>query len=153
MVAMFKPIQPAKRVLVVDNDTAVAADICDFLNANDHFQAEHVGDGDSAFEACRREHFDLVIVEYLVPGMDALQLLSVLKRLNSHSVPAILLSGNSLGELALRSGAAAFLEKPFPTDRLLDEVAKIPGMTAGAGDPGMASSFSVIEDPQQKLLG
>jgi DNA-binding response OmpR family regulator len=138
MAAMFKPKQRSKRVLVVDDDTVEASFICDLLNATAHFRAEHVGDGDSAFEAWQREHHDLLIVDYVVPGMDGLELLSVLQQLNGHPVPAIMVSCKPLGEVALRSGAAAFLAKPFSMDRLLDEVPKVLGMTAGGATPILA---------------
>ena len=125
---MFEPKQHQYRVLVVDDDTDLTAVMCDFLNGTGRFRAEHVGDGETALEAWQNERYDLVIVDYAMPGMDGLQLLSALQGSDGIPINAIMVSGESVGELALRSGAAAFLAKPFTMSRLLVEITTILGL-------------------------
>jgi DNA-binding NtrC family response regulator len=114
-------------ILVVDDDAALGSALCDILNLTGHFRAVHIGDGEAAIKAWQREHYDLLIVDYAMSGMDGLQLLSALQALNGAAVPAIMISGSMIGEVALRSGAAAFLAKPFPMDQLLEAASKILG--------------------------
>jgi CheY-like chemotaxis protein len=125
---MAEPKHLGHQVLVVDDDTDLAAVICDFLNGTGLFRAEHVGDGEAALEAWESGFYDLVIVDYAMPGMDGLQLISALHGSRDIPVPAIIMSGKPVGDVALRSGAAAFLEKPFPMSRLLDELVTVLGL-------------------------
>lgn len=48
---MAQPAQTAKRVLIVDDDTALAELICEVLNTAGGIMAEHVGDGEAALVA------------------------------------------------------------------------------------------------------
>jgi CheY-like chemotaxis protein len=125
---MAEPKHLGHQVLVVDDDTDLAVVICDFLNATGRFRAEHVGHGEAALEAWESEYYDLVIVDYAMPGMDGLQLISALHGSRDIPVPAIMMSGQPVAEVALRSGAAAFLAKPFPMTRLLDEIFTVLGL-------------------------
>ncbi|MDL2425173.1 response regulator, partial [Pseudomonas sp. BAgro211] len=59
-----------------------------------------------------------------MPGIDGLQLLEHLHAQDSE-LPVILVTGHGdvpLAVKAMRSGAYDFLEKPFPSDALLDSV-------------------------------
>ncbi len=114
--------------MVVDDDLDLAAVICDVLNGMRRFRAEHVGDGNAALAACQSQIYDVLILDYELPGMDGLQLLSVLQRSGDFSMPVIMMSGVPVGEVVLRSGAAAFLAKPFPMSRLLEEIVTVLGL-------------------------
>ena len=122
---MTQPGQTGKRVLVVDDDTALAELICEFLTMSGGFMAEHVGDGEAALAVWRTARPDLLIVDYSMPGMNGIELLTVLRRLNGASVRAIVISGNSVGEEVMSHGVRAFLAKPFPMQQLMAEVAKV----------------------------
>jgi two-component system, OmpR family, response regulator MtrA len=85
---MPQPDQTVKRVLVVDDDTALAELICEFLTMGGGFQAEHVGDGEAALALWKVARPHLLIVDYSMPGMNGLDLITALRRLNGAPVPA-----------------------------------------------------------------
>ena len=114
-------------MLVVDDDTALAELICEFLTMGGGFRAEHAGDGEAALAAWKGEPRDLLIVDYSMPGMNGLELITALRRLNGAPVRAMMISGNPVREEALNHGVQAFLAKPFPMQRLMAEVAQVLG--------------------------
>ena len=125
---MTQDRQSPKRVLVVDDDTPLAGLICEVLHTAGGLRAELADDGESALQAWRKGHFDLLIVDNAMPGMNGLELLDALRQLNGAKVPAIMISGNPVEDEALRQGVSAFLSKPFPMKRLLEEVAGVLGV-------------------------
>src|SRR4051794_552363 len=63
--------------------------------------------------------FDLVFLDYNMPGLDGIETLAEIKRLNPRTTVVImtLMADAKLAERAYELGAAAFLKKPFyPSD-------------------------------------
>jgi DNA-binding response OmpR family regulator len=108
---------------VVEDDADMATVICDFLDATGGFRVEHVEDAAAALEVYRRQSYDLLIVDDLMPGMDGIQLLAALRE-SGGNTPAILMSGDPTIADTIKSGDTAFLAKPFSMSRLLEETAK-----------------------------
>jgi CheY-like chemotaxis protein len=120
-VATNHPRQARFRVLVVDDDKDLGSLICEYLELAGGFTTTRVEDGTAALDFCRCDCPDLVIMDYSMPGMDGLQTLSLLRH-EGHAMPVIIVSGNPIREVALRSGADAFLAKPFRLERLAAEI-------------------------------
>ncbi len=77
------------------------------------------------------ELFDLIITDYMMPGMTGLQLIHELRR-SGNKVPVIILSGNaryvSANDLA-GLGNVQFLPKPFELATLLDRISRMVSVT------------------------
>jgi DNA-binding NtrC family response regulator len=95
-----------------------------------------------------REHFDVVVLDIKMPGMDGIQVMSEIKRF-SPDIPVILLTGHyssSKEEDTLKAGAYAYLLKPYP---VLDLVKVI---VAAASDKDTRSDSSAkAQDPPQSV--
>lgn len=66
----------------------------------------------------------IVVTDIRMPGMDGLELMSEVLKLDS-TIPVILISGHGdvpMAVQAMRDGAYDFIEKPFPSDMLVDAV-------------------------------
>jgi CheY-like chemotaxis protein len=74
------PGNMARRVLVVDDETAICETIAGVL-ALDHHEVETVTSGHAALLAFQRSKFDLVIVDYLMPVMKGDEVAAALKAL------------------------------------------------------------------------
>ena len=109
---------------MVEDNADIATIICDFLDAKGGFRADHVEDAAAALEVCRRQPYDLLIVDHLIPGMDGIQLLATLRK-SYGNTPAIMMSGNPSIADSIESGVTAFLAKPFSLSRLLEEATKV----------------------------
>ena len=61
----------AYRVLVVEDDPAIAAGLAENLRA-EGFSVDTVHDGDRAVEWFARERCDLIVLDVMLPGRDGL---------------------------------------------------------------------------------
>ena len=79
------------------------------------------------FEVCdlhRRHHYDLILLDLLMPGMDGVQVLEGLKEIEPDSYPPVLVITSQPEQKlrALRAGARDFVSKPFDLAEVLVRV-------------------------------
>jgi DNA-binding NtrC family response regulator len=79
-----------------------------------------------AIEKVKNESFDAIIVDLLMPEMDGLEALEILKQINA-DLQVILLTGNATVEKgieAMKLGAMDLLEKPADLNNLTERIKK-----------------------------
>ena len=109
-----------KRVLVVEDDASLARSIVEGLS-DEGFAVSHVSDGDSAREALRRDVWDLVILDWWLPGPDGLEILEGHRREGGTTSVLFLTARDAVSDRVrgLDGGADDYLCKPFAFDELL----------------------------------
>ena len=78
-------------------------------------------DGADALKMVKKEHFDLIILDVMLPEIDGITVCETI-RLNNLSIPILILSArNSSADrvLGLKKGADDYLTKPFNLEELL----------------------------------
>jgi len=101
-------------ILIVDDDSAIRFGVREYLSAVGHRVTE-ADSCASAHEAFRAGQPDLVLVDYVLPDGNAINLLKVLRALDK-DVPVIVLTGHGSIDLAvqaIKEGAEYFLTKPL----------------------------------------
>jgi two-component system, OmpR family, response regulator len=111
------------RVLVIEDDQDSAEYLAKGLRESGH-SVELAGDGRDGLIRAAAEHFDVLIVDRMLPGLDGLSLVRHL-RATGHATPVLFLS--ALGEVddrvrGLRSGGDDYLVKPYAFSELLARV-------------------------------
>lgn len=84
-------------------------------------------DGVDALKAIQQEHFDLMILDVMLPEMDGISVCENI-RLQNNDIPILILSArNSSADrvLGLKKGADDYLTKPFNLEELLLRVNKL----------------------------
>ncbi len=84
-------------------------------------------DGADALQKVRKEHFDLLILDIMLPELDGISVCEAI-RLQHNSMPILILSAkNSSADrvLGLKKGADDYLTKPFNLEELLLRVEKL----------------------------
>ena len=111
----------AKPVILLVDDSE---DILDYLSQdlNRKYHVYTAMDGNEAMTILQQEVVQLVVSDVIMPGMDGLELCSTIKSSPELShIPVILLTGKSALQSkiqGLKTGADAYIEKPFSLDHL-----------------------------------
>ena len=116
------------RVLVVEDDDIMRQLIVNILNSVGIEIIVTANDGVQAWRMFEQgEMFDLVICDWIMPGMDGLEVLRNIRAGNS-AIPFILVTIRDSEEAvknATDRGVTAFVAKPFTPDQLIDEVLRV----------------------------
>lgn len=91
------------------------------------FMAEVTGNGQIAFQRLGEEHFDLVLTDVNVPGLNGIEFAKKVRLQYSSTLPIIAISGHSEQEFidtCLAAGMNDFISKPFTTSQLLGVIKK-----------------------------
>lgn len=110
------------RVLVVEDEAHLAQGLRFNLEA-EGYEAEVDGDGESATDRLlsRKEQFDAVVLDIMLPGKDGFDVVSELRAAKNY-VPVLMLTARGRPEDVLKgfaSGADDYLPKPFDLSILL----------------------------------
>jgi CheY-like chemotaxis protein len=110
------------KILVVDDDQDLCRLLSRFLEKHG-FQVISAGDALQALDAVEREQVDFVICDLMMPVVDGLVFLDMLKSDPRRSnLPVVLITAHpdqKKADLSMRKGAAFFLHKPIDFNRLL----------------------------------
>jgi len=111
------------RVLIVDDEQDFATALVERMQTRD-LEAQAVFSGDEAVELVKAHHFDAVVLDLSMPGMDGIQTLKGMLAINA-DLQVIILTGHasvSSGVEAVKQGAFEFLEKPVKLDELVGKI-------------------------------
>ncbi len=115
-----------KRVLVVDDEQNICAMLTTFLRSCG-YSCENATDPAKALEVLRRSDFELVISDIIMPGIDGLQLLSEILKIDP-GIDTIIMTGHAAVYTyndIIRAGAADFIAKPLAVSELEAKIERI----------------------------
>ena len=105
------------KILVVDDEGDARAPLVEYLTESGYSVIE-VGHPDEALEIARKQHFDLVMTDLRMPGMDGVTLFKKLKELEPEAVGIIMTGFGTIESTvkAIKAGAWDYITKPFQLD-------------------------------------
>ncbi|MCI4625493.1 MAG: sigma-54 dependent transcriptional regulator [Candidatus Magnetoovum sp. WYHC-5] len=109
-----------KTVMIIDDEKGIRETLSEILEDED-FNVITFSDGESALEDMQKKVPDLIFLDLWLPGMDGLEVLNEIRKLNQ-VVPVIIISGHGKIEQAVKAtkmGAYDFLEKPLSLERVI----------------------------------
>ncbi len=111
------------RILVIDDEPRILGFLARGLAA-EGYSVDVADNGAEAVRAARRQRYDLVLLDLLLPGIDGLSVLKALGHLDP-TLPIVIVSARSDLPTKLRGfglGAADYVSKPFSLDELLARI-------------------------------
>lgn len=110
-------------ILLVEDDLSIAEEVRDDLIGRGYV-VEHIADGAVAMRTVQARHFDLLIVDRLLPSLDGLTVIERLRALGNRT-PVLVLSALSAVDdrvRGLKAGGDDYLTKPFAFTELAARV-------------------------------
>jgi two-component system, OmpR family, response regulator len=111
------------RVLIVDDEIDLLETLVKRLQRR-HLDAMGIDSGIKALELLEREHFDVVILDVRMPGMDGIETLKEMKK-KRPLMEVIMLTGHASvesGVQGMQYGAFDYVMKPADIDDLLEKI-------------------------------
>lgn len=115
----------AVKILVVDDELGIRDLLSSELRAHDFYVAT-ASNGVEAVDRVKKEKFNLVISDVMMPRMDGLDMLDAVKKIDP-DIEVIMSTGYGTIETAvaaMKRGAYDFVQKPFNLDEILALVGK-----------------------------
>lgn len=107
-------------ILLAEDDLNLGILLIDYLEA-EGFEVKLCKDGEVALKAFQSGHFDLCLLDVMMPKLDGFSLAKAI-RLKDKNVPVIFITARSLKEDKLKGyglGADDYITKPFDEEELL----------------------------------
>lgn len=124
-------------ILLIEDDEVIASFVGKGIQEAG-YQIEHFNDGLQGLHAAVDNHYDLAIVDLMLPGLDGLSLITQLRR-RKINLPVIILSAKrSVDDRihGLRSGGDDYLTKPFSFSELLARIEALLRRANSVVEPG-----------------
>jgi two-component system, OmpR family, response regulator len=120
------------RVLVVEDDRKTASFVRKALQT-EGFAADVLDDGDAVLETVASSHFDVVVLDIMLPGRDGLSIVRQMRERGLETPVLLLTARGEVGERVegLNAGADDYLGKPFA---LAELVARVRALGRRGGD-------------------
>jgi len=127
--------QGAPRILIVDDNLALAENIAEVLSM-EGYRTEVAGSGEEALPMLAADDLTLLVTDVRLPGLDGVELIDVV-RSKRHDLRFIVMSGHTDEQTVSRAQAtgALFLAKPLD----MESLARIVASRARAGASASSS--------------
>lgn len=109
-------IAPDAKILIVD-DNAINITVAEGLLRPLQAKCFSAGGGQEAIDKVKEEHFDVILMDHMMPGLDGIETTRIIKKTipSAADTPIIALTANAMEgakEMFLREGMSDFVTKP-----------------------------------------
>ncbi len=130
-----------ERILVVDDEVKILKMVSDYLSAVG-FEVTGASDGIEALKKFSEGDFDLLVLDYMLPGIDGIDIIRKIRNAgnDSSSVPVVMLTARAEEAdklMGLEIGADDYMVKPFSLKELAARIRAVL-RRSGKGDSDIA---------------
>ena len=121
------------KILIIEDEKKISALIRKGLE-EEKYSVDDAFDGEKGEQAASKQHFDLIILDIMLPKKDGIQVLDSLRKANNET-PVLMLTAKGTVEdrvKGLDTGADDYLVKPFAISELLARVRSLLRRKKGA---------------------
>lgn len=116
------PYAPNAKILAVD-DTSFNLTLVTHLLKRTGIKPDTASSGEECLKKAAENHYDMILLDHVMPGMDGVETLDRLRRMGGHlaDIPVIALTANVMSgarERYLNAGFSDFIEKPIVPSKL-----------------------------------
>ena len=110
-------------ILIVD-DMQSALFLSEDILQDEGYHAEIAQNGQEVLERLKQKHFDIIVADLHMPGMDGIELLNNIKKLDIKTLVIIMTARPSIESaiLSFRHGAYDYITKPIDPDTIINTI-------------------------------
>ena len=146
------------KILLAEDDLNLGVLLVDYLET-EGFEVKLCKDGELAVKAFQGNHFDLCLLDVMMPKMDGFSVAREI-RAKDHEVPVIFITAKSLKEDKLKGyglGADDYITKPFDEEELLWKIKavirRIPESSSGRPEVVLIGRYTFDFNNQSLTIG
>lgn len=115
-----------QRVLVVDDEKNIRLTVSQVIE-DMGLEADSAADGKEALQRIREKHYDLILLDLKMPGLDGMKVLKKVTDLRPDIRTIIITAHGTIDSAveAMKTGAVDFLQKPFIPSDIRDVVSRM----------------------------
>ena len=122
------------KILIVEDDPAIAS-LLERTLEEEGWMTETAADGEEGLYRVTMERYDLMILDWMLPGFSGPELLERIRR-EGNDIPVLMLTarGETTDRIhGLRTGADDYLPKPFSLEELIERLRALYRRSVGSG--------------------
>ncbi|NOR15639.1 MAG: response regulator [Candidatus Aminicenantes bacterium] len=110
-----------KGLIHIIDDEPIIHEVLSELLTSEGYATESSSGGEEALKKFVHQEYDLILLDLLMPGMDGIEVLRQLKKIDPHVVIIIITAYASVESAisAMKTGAFDYIQKPFKHDELI----------------------------------
>ncbi len=138
------------RILIIEDDATIAANLYDFLEAHGH-AVDAAADGVTGLHLAVSQTFDAIVLDLGLPGMDGLTLARKLREEAQLDTPILILSARDTLDDKLEGfsrGADDYLVKPFSLKEVEARLISMNRRSIGRISPRLLETGTLSLDPK-----
>src|ERR1700759_3340658 len=116
-------LERAHRILIIDDEASIRESLETLLTL-EGYRIESASDGESGLDQIDRRSYDLVLLDFALPGKNGLEVLHLIRE-RQPDLPVIMITAfgtvDNVVE-AIRTGAQNFVQKPWDNEKLLADI-------------------------------
>ena len=114
------------RILLIDDDEWIRDSLSLYFEGEGcHLLALETAE--EGIEALKGQNYDIIMVDYRLPGMDGLEFLKRIQKTQSHAMKVFITAYKSkeVFSKAIKIGIDGFIEKPFTTKTIEESLSRL----------------------------
>ena len=138
--------RPKIKILLAEDDENLGMLLNEYLKAKD-YDTNLFADGDKAYRSLVKEHYDLCILDVMMPVKDGFTLAKEIRQMNT-DIPIIFLTAKSLKEDVIEGfkiGGDDYITKPFSMEELLFRIEAILRRSGAGSNRSNVEVFKIGE--------
>lgn len=111
------------RILIVEDEAGIVGFLKQGLE-EEGFETESAADGQTGLQMALSDHYDLLLVDWMLPRLTGIELCKAFREQNRHT-PIIFLTAKDTVQdtiTGLKAGANDYIRKPFHFEELLERI-------------------------------
>lgn len=132
------------RILICDDDPIVHQSLSLYLD-NEEFLHDSAYDGKQALEMIKKEHYDLMLLDQMMPGMTGMEVCQAVRK--ESQLPIIMLTarGEEIDRiLGLEMGADDYIVKPFSPREVVSRIKAVLRRTSAAPETAQEEKLTTL---------